>query len=167
MTTKISEAVKILESLSTGERGDRKPSIEELEELLSHNDVNILPNGKIIIKRLTIIESNALQTLIDHVKGEDRWRKGKKVTDEGCGVPFKEGVTSCVKCGLPIKPDCGVEEPEARKIVQDANALIEEQGKELDRLREEKDYITSLNSRITKKSNELKAKLTKLQDGKA
>lgn len=29
--------------------------------------------------------------------------RGRKITDEGCGVPFHKGKISCIKCGKPIR----------------------------------------------------------------
>lgn len=88
----IHKAVEVLKGLITGKNEGRKPTVDELEEILEHQDIQLLPDGSIVSIRVTKKEKEALQHAISALQSLDEAKNQAA------------GVTVCNRCARQYQP---------------------------------------------------------------
>ena len=97
MQEELKKSREVLEEMITGKKKEgKKPSIEELEEILNHSNIQLLPDGSIVSIRITDTEKATLSHAISLMKELERIEDGgvlpKKLEVEE--VPHKKNTTS-------------------------------------------------------------------------
>ena len=86
----MNNTIEVLQELMTGKhKGSNKPSLSELEGILKHQDVTLLPDGSIIVVRVTDKEKQALTKAIATLKALESAGEVKEELEKTLNIKIK------------------------------------------------------------------------------
>jgi len=162
MNKELKEHIEVAKGMITGKSG-RKPTIKELEEIMEHQDVQLLPDGSITVIKLTKTEQATISTLIscaeelEAIKGTpDELPKKKEIIH-----PEWKGMKDSKQENLDYGYACGFNQclDRVKPIYEKQVLRIKELGEECDKYQEQTEQARACEDEINEESTRLKEEL--------